>query len=983
MGLGKSTARRARNIVIIGLVLVGLYAIAGFFILPPYAKRVAQETLSSRLGRTVTIGSVSLNPFTLVAVVRGFEIKEQDGRTAFLSFGGLTVDLQLASIIRKGPVIREVRLEKPHVNLVRLSGDAYNFSDIIDRLKSGETGTSPKPGKAQLFSVNNIQIADGDIEFDDRPGKTIHRITQINLAIPFISNLPSYIESFVQPSFSALVNGTPVSVRGNSKVFSDSLETSLDVELKDLNIPYYLAYAPPLLRVTVPSGLLDISLTATYRQYADRAPLLSLKGETRVRDVRVAVRGFPGDFVRIPLLNVRDLSFDMEKKRIEIGSLTTKKGLVAVSRAADGRINVASIAAGPRAEAQPEAASPPSDAAPWTVQLNVLDIEDYAVKVSDLSLAEPFQLAVDKIGCKVDNLSTAENAKAEIAMSLRVGRKGAVSADGGLSVNPPGADLAVRIKDLALKPIQPFLAERVKVILASGALNVNGKVGALRADDGKLTTSFTGMLSVNGFSLLDAAGEEDLAAWDSLTFDGMDIRSEPLFVHIREITLSNFSANIIVNPDRTINLGQLVSAPAATPEPAGTAEKNADESSDKSQTGPGSIRIDTITLRGGSVAFEDNSITPRFNADLSDINGHVSGVSSEASTPGDVVVKGLYSGSAPLEITGKVYPFRENLFVDLHADFKDMDLPPLSPYSGRYAGYTIEKGKLSFRLDYRIRKNTLDAMNSVFLDQFSFGERVESPDATKLPVRLAVALLKDYKGQINLDIPVSGELNDPKFSVGGVVLKVIVNLLVKAATSPFALIGALVGGGEQLDYVEFDPGSAVLNEGNKKKLDLLVKALSERPALSMDIVGYVDPDKDREGLRQALLLRKVKAQKLKELEETGHELTDLEAVNVTPEEYPRFLKQAYKKEKFPKPRNFIGMAKDLPVPEMESLMLANLKVGDDDLKELADRRVRAVRDYLLRSQKLDPGRIFLVEAKTLSREKKEGAKDSRVDFKLK
>jgi hypothetical protein len=395
------------------------------------------------------------------------------------------------------------------------------------------------------------------------------------------------------------------------------------------------------------------------------------------------------------------------------------------------------------------------------------------------------------------------------------------------------------------------------------------------------------------------------------------------------------------------------------------------------------IRIDTIMLQGGTINFTDDSIKPRFSSNIFELAGRVAGLSSKKDTAGEVKLKGTYDRYAPLEITGKINPFKDNLFVDLKADFKDMDLTSVSPYAGRYAGYTIEKGKLSFQLEYLVEKNKLNAKNNVFLDQFTFGDKVESAEATKLPVRLAVSLLKDRKGEIRLDIPVSGELSDPKFSIGGLILKVIVNLLAKAATSPFALLGAVFGGGDQLGYAEFDYGSAALTEASIKKLDILEKALSERPALEMDIEGHADPSKDLEGLKQNLMLKRVKAQKIRDLAKTDDSTSSLESIVVTPGEYPEYLKRAYKAEKFPKPRNIIGMAKDLPVPEMEKLMLTNMKVGDDDLKALATERARAVRDYLLQSKQVEPERIFMIETKTLEGEKTEGAKNSRTDFKLK
>ena len=389
-----------------------------------------------------------------------------------------------------------------------------------------------------------------------------------------------------------------------------------------------------------------------------------------------------------------------------------------------------------------------------------------------------------------------------------------------------------------------------------------------------------------------------------------------------------------------------------------------------------------MTLQGGAVNFSDQYIRPNYSASLVEIGGRVSGLSSEESRLADIDLRGKLENSAPLEIVGKVNPLAKDLFLDLKVDFRDMDLSPLSPYSGRYAGYGIQKGKLTLSLKYHIEKRKLDSENKVFLDQFTFGDTVDSPDATKLPVRLAVALLKDRSGEIHLDLPVTGSIDDPKFSVWGVVWKIIVNLLVKAATSPFALLGAIFGGGEELSYLEFDPGSSVLPASGIAKLGNMVKVLTERPALKLDIEGHVDIEKDREGMRQLLFRRKVAARKLADLAKTGQPAPALDNVRVEPAEYPNYLAQAYKVEKFPKPRNFIGMAKDLPVPEMEKLMLTHLQVTDGDLRQLAVERASHVRDRLVAMGKVESGRVFLVEPKTLPPERKEKLRDSRVDFRI-
>ncbi|HMK44297.1 MAG TPA: DUF748 domain-containing protein, partial [Dissulfurispiraceae bacterium] len=341
-------------------------------------------------------------------------------------------------------------------------------------------------------------------------------------------------------------------------------------------------------------------------------------------------------------------------------------------------------------------------------------------------------------------------------------------------------------------------------------------------------------------------------------------------------------------------------------------------------------------------------------------------------------------GSSPLLITGKINPLRDDLYVSLKADFQNMDLSPTTPYAGKYLGYTIVKGKMGLGMEYLIEKKKLDAKNVIFLDQFTLGDRVESPEATRMPVKLAIALLKDRKGEIHLDLPVTGTTDDPEFRVGKIIWKIILNILVKAATSPFALLGAILGGGsaEEMSFIGFDYGTAVLTPQEQAKMDKLLTVLSERPALKVDVEGHADMVADREGLKRVALQKKVKAQKLKELAKSDKSVNP-DRVVVAQEEYPKYLKQAYKDEKFPKPSNFLGMAKDLPVPEMEKLMLTNAPATDDMLRELARERARTVYEYLLKTKKIGPDRIFLVEAQSVQPEAKEKIKNSRVDFKLK
>jgi hypothetical protein len=982
--------RRARMAAFIIMLFFVVFSVVGFFVLPAYVKKIAVEKLGEQLGRQVNLSSVMINPYALSLTLKGFEIKEPDGKTPFTTFDRLYLDMDVMSIFRGGPVVNELKIEGFYLNIVRTDANKYNFSDILKKLQE------PKPGEAAeksssplLFSIENIQILNSKIDFDDRPVSTKHTISQINLTVPFISNMASYKETFVEPSLSAMINGTPVNFKGGSKVFADSRETSLDIVLRDIDIPYYLGYAPARLNVKAPSGKLDIEMKLSYRQYKDRKPLIGLAGEIRLKEFAAKLKSSNEDLVRVPIASVRDIEFDMEANRLDIGYISAENGWIAVDKAKDGKINLKSVmsasASRPAAEAAAKSApaSPDEKNGAMGILLKSLAVSGYKVEIRDHSQRQPFSITADDIVFNGKDISTVRDSRGDIDISMRIEKKGSLAIKGNLSLNPIAAAFAVDIKTLPLKPLNPYVQAKTRAILADGALTMNGNVVASMPAGSEPKAAFNGRILVTKFSMLSRAGAEELLKWETLHASNVDIRAFPLFAHIRELALSNFYSRVIVNPDKTINLQQVLNPPAGkdAQQPAGAAP--ADRVAAKRVEKPAIIKIDKVTLQGGKINFTDNFIKPRFSGNLLEIGGRITGLSSEETRLADVDLRGMYERYAPLTITGKINPLKQERYIDLKIAFKEMDITALNPYSGRYAGYAIEKGKLSFQLEYLIVGNKLDAKNKIFLDQLTFGEKVESPDATKLPVKLGVALLKDRHGVIDLDIPVSGNLDDPEFSIGGIVIKVIVNLLVKAATSPFALLGAVFGGGEQLSYAEFDYGSADITPETQKKLGTLVKALADRPNLKMDIAGHADPEKDMEGLRRYLMLRKVKAQKLKDLLKNNKDAPSLEAIKIEAAEYPEYLKRAYKAEKFPKPRNIIGMAKSLPVPEMEKLMLANMPVTQDDLRTLAKDRGLVIKDYLLKSGQIGQERIFLIESKKLTAENKEGAKSSRADFKLK
>ena len=368
------------------------------------------------------------------------------------------------------------------------------------------------------------------------------------------------------------------------------------------------------------------------------------------------------------------------------------------------------------------------------------------------------------------------------------------------------------------------------------------------------------------------------------------------------------AASLVIETNHTINLLAALhpagsNAPAETNAPATTNETKVatvakTPAAPETNATPASplppITIGSIVISNAAASFTDRSLTPNVHVAIQQFSGEIAGISSTEPRHADVNLHAAVDGVGPIDIAGHINPFSKTATNDLKVTFKDVDLTPTSPYSGKFAGYRIAEGKLNLDLAYNLVGRKLKSKNVITLDRFTFGEKVNSPDATHLPVRLAIAILKDRNGQILLDVPVEGSLDDPKFRVGKAVAHVLMNILEKAATSPFSLLGAVFGGGgEELSYQDFAPGSAVLSPANEKKLDSLVKGLYERPGLQLEIAGSIDPDADRDGLRRASLDKQIRTRQWTSLRKSERAATTPGQITLTPEQHAAWVKKLY------------------------------------------------------------------------------------------
>jgi hypothetical protein len=1103
----KSSRGKRIAIWLVGIFL--LFGLLGYFAAPPLIKSILLKQLSQELQREVSIEKIDISPYALSAQISGLSIKAEGGKEV-AGFDELFVNLSSASIFKLAAVVDEVRLRGLRLAVARVSEGRYDISDLLDKWMQPK---DEPPSDPPHFSVNNIQLIGGKIEFDDQPKGKVHTISDINLALPFVSNLPYQVEILVEPSFSANFNGSPLALKGRSKPFANTHESELDLDLDRFDLAALQPYLPESVPVRLNAGTLDSELKVVFKELSDQVFSLSVIGSAHISGLtlaesnglplvgwkrldvdlenadlinqkiavkRVALDGLDatlsvnrqgefnvlvlaeklakpaakeaqpapanakplvwslnefalsnglirwkdesnlspvagelrhlqvvvgkldstlvepieiseasyqvdlGDRFRVEKMLVKGIRVDLPAHRIDIAEVTNSQTRARMVRNKAGKIEWVSS---PLLKTIRAADAKIQDERPWIGNVAKLNIEDLGFRFEDNSTQPAAAQSLDGFNLHGENLTNEPGKKGRISLKSKINNKGSLSVEGSVQVFP--LDLAVKVETTAipLLPLQPYFAEYVTIALTRGQVSNKGEATA-RIDKDGLKAAYKGSVTVGDLLAVDKEKSADFLKWKSLFLGGIDFRLAPLAINVGEIALSDFYSKLILSETGRLNVQDIVRKPAG--EPAPVVEKAASSSAGE-QTAVITpsvaavekplipIKIAKITLQNGTVNFSDFFVKPNYTVNVGKLGGRITGLSSAADSVADLELRGSYANTAPVQIAGKLNPLAAKPYLDIKADVTGIDLVGFSPYSGKYAGYNIEKGKLSLNLAYKLENNQLTAENRLFIDQFTFGEKVESPTATSLPVNLAISLLKNNRGEIDLNLPISGSLDDPQFSIGGLIFKVIGNLFVKAVTSPFALLGSMFGGGEELSHVEFAPGRATINEAGSKKLEVLAKALNERAALKLEITGRADPEADKEGVKRVALERAVKAQKLKETLKKGDEGDSLDSIQIAPEEYKIYLTRAYKEAKFPKPRNVVGLQKDLPVEEMEKLMLTNLQVTEDDIRQLAKQRAENIQAWLIDPGKVPVERIFLLPPKSEADEK---ASAMRADFSL-
>ena len=551
--------------------------------------------------------------------------------------------------------------------------------------------------------------------------------------------------------------------------------------------------------------------------------------------------------------------------------------------------------------------------------------------------------------------------------------------------------MQIKLNNINLAWAQPFFLNKSGIVISNGIFSTAGDVQAeLNNDTSEFKAVFKGSASMDNFKCVDEEHGTDLVSWTQFNIEGLEAGAEPMYANIAKITFDGLNSHPVLNQDWTMNFSNIIdkvmnSFGDSTTETVDTPSIAQETVDAKAATDMIPINIGKFEMKKCSVEFVDKSIDPHYVANIDDINCTVSHISTDVTTMADITMDAKLGGYSTVHITGVTNPFREEMLLDVNVQLNNMDMSHLGAYTGKHIGYDIEKGDLTVNLDYNIKGNLLDSINDFVIDQFTLGNKVASKDAIKAPFKLAVSMLKNRKGTININTPVNGSMDDPEFKVGKIVLKTILNLVVKAATKPFSFIASIFGkdgySGDDINHIEYNPGSMQLAKTSKSKLETLEKALFERPGINLAVTGYADIKNDRLEMIAKKLDKLITIKEHTASDSSQNLVFNSRQNNVKrgPIDREKYIDMAFKVSETGNYKFLDNLYKEnTSVIESEKIILEHIKVTDNELKVMAQERAKFVKNYMLRNKDIGAERVQLKESTSLMPEKVKGVEDSRV-----
>jgi uncharacterized protein involved in outer membrane biogenesis len=844
--------QRYRKPLIGVAVAILIYAILGFFLAPWLIKNTATNAVRDNLGVELKLQKVSVNPFVLSLQVDALELDEPNGEP-FLTVERIFINFQLSSVFRWALTFRELHIDSPRLRLERDADGEFNFAFLAQQAaESGENDPAADSGPPRLL-IQDFAIIDSGVDWQDEvpPEPVDTYLGPINIVISELNTLPD--RAGLQDVI--ITTETQGTLSWNGSLELNPLRSAGRAAIKGSHFPLTSAYLKYEVGFDVDEGSIDIELDYRVDTRPDGTLEASVSNfemsinELVVRTFNEAL-GRAGDdreVLKLPLVRLWGGEMRWPEKTVTASGFSLEDGVISLLREADGTLNVQStetpVTNDEDVEAAPDSTTPPGE--PWRLSLSQFAINRLALNLEDRTLEPAANVGWRSLDVDIRDISNEPSASFPTAVRLEALDGGSISVDGQLTVLPaPSFHFDLAVNGLELRTADPYVKSVADVHLESGAFNANAKLHSSAEEPLKVSGDF----EIVDFLLTESDQDTRLGSWASLRAENLVYTAAGNALDVSEVRFTKPYGDILIAEDGSINLGRVRKGDEVESEDEPGAEK-ADTDAAAGDSGT-AVTIGRVLVSDAAADFADLSLPLPFEAKIAALNGEISTIATTSSEPSTVRMEGKVDEFGQVQISGTVTPLEPAANTDIKLVFENVDMPKFSAYSIPFAGQEIASGRLDLDLGYTISEGALVGENNVVLRDFELGDKVEHPDAMSLPLGLAVALLKDPDGRIDLDVPVRGDLDDPEFKYGTVVRKALVNLLTRIVTAPFALLGNLVGAeAGELEYLVFEPGRSDLSPPELEKAGKIAEALALRPKLALQIGGVYVPESDAAALK--------------------------------------------------------------------------------------------------------------------------------------
>lgn len=830
---------------------ISIYALLGFLLAPLLVKNAAIDAVDQNLDAELRIEKVAINPFVLSLQIDGLELDAADGEPV-ARVQQIFTNFQLSSLFRWAWTFAEIRFDAPELFLARDDSGALNLAGLPSGKAEPESAPEPgnEPGIPRLF-IHDFSIADARVDWRDAvPREPVETVFgPVSVRIAELNTLPGRAgEQEVQITTETL--GT-LSWSGSLQL--NPLASSGRAAVRGSHFPLASAYIRHETGLDITDGEANIELDYS----VDVAP----DGELRaaIDNIEILFTGMrintfhaesddskqPREFLNVPRISLTGGSLRWPERSVNATNFEIGDAALNLVRLEDGIFDFGtrSLSDDPVVEQVDEPSV--EDSAPWQLALDRFAISNLDVGLNDRSVDPVAESGLNAITLEVLAISNEAGASFPTTLSMSALHGGTIRLDGSVIALPePELDFDLSVGALQLAAAHPYIEPMADVNLESGTLSV---AGHLRHDAGE-PLLFTSDITIADFLITETDEGTSLGSWDALVVGGVTLSVSENSLQISEVRFDKPYGDILIAGDGSVNLGRVSKTEAGEPEEAASAPDPV--SSDGETESAMSVTIGRVIVNDAVVDFADESLPLPFVTRIASLNGTLSTIATESTEPSNVDFEGKVDEYGLVRVTGFVTPLDVSNNTDLAVVFENVAIPKFSAYTIPFAGREIESGKLDLNLGYVVKERQLTGENQVVLRDFELGDDVPHPDAMSLPLGLAVALLKDSSGKIDIDLPVRGDLDDPEFSYGGVIGKALVNLIVKIVASPFALLGNLIGvEPDELEYINFPPGRADLTPPEVERAQKLAEALALRPTLILEISGVIDREADALALK--------------------------------------------------------------------------------------------------------------------------------------